>query len=77
MTPEQIDIAITAALENGYRHIDIASYYNNEKDVGNALKKWLDKGGERRDLFIVANVSMTINVIKIIFVSEYFIEFGK
>ena len=73
MTPEQIDIAIPDALENGYRHIDASFYYNNEKDIGNALKTWLDKGGERRDLFIVTKVSVTIKVIKIIFLSEYFI----
>lgn len=30
--------AITTALENGYRHIDTASLYNNEKEVGEAVR---------------------------------------
>ena len=77
MTPEQVDVAITAALENGYRHIDTAFVYNNERDIGNALKKWVTKGGKRRDLFIATKVSMPIDVIRIISIREYFIEFSK
>ena len=47
---------MTSALENGYRHIDTAFAYGNEQAIGKALKKWLDKGGKREDLFITTKV---------------------
>jgi len=31
-------------LEAGYRHIDTAYVYENEKVIGNVLKKWIDAG---------------------------------
>lgn len=43
--------AIVAALDNGYKLLDCASFYRNELTVGRALK-----GRERRDLFIVSKV---------------------
>ncbi len=36
---KETEQAVLAALEIGYRHIDTAAYYRNEKDVGNAVKK--------------------------------------
>ncbi|XP_046492338.1 1,5-anhydro-D-fructose reductase [Neodiprion pinetum] len=54
--PEEIEKAVEAALENGYRHIDTAFNYNNEEAIGRSLKKWFDKGGQRRDLFITSKL---------------------
>jgi len=31
-----------AILEHGYRHIDTASFYNNEEAIGAALKECFD-----------------------------------
>ncbi|EGI64604.1 PREDICTED: 1,5-anhydro-D-fructose reductase-like isoform X1 [Acromyrmex echinatior] len=54
---EELEAALDAALEMGYRHIDTAAVYENERFIGNVLKKWLDSGRiKRSDLFIVTKV---------------------
>jgi diketogulonate reductase-like aldo/keto reductase len=45
--------AVEAALEAGYRSIDTASYYFNEKGVGQAIK---DSRIDREDIFITTKV---------------------
>ena len=45
--------AIRAALEAGYRHIDTATMYGNENEVGRALR---DSGLARKDVFITTKV---------------------
>ncbi|MGI9549155.1 MAG: aldo/keto reductase [Bdellovibrionales bacterium] len=45
--------AVTTALEEGYRHIDTASIYSNEKQVGQALK---DVAIPREDLFLTTKI---------------------
>jgi len=48
---EAVKIFSTAA-EVGYRHFDSASFYNNEKEVGQALAAFIKSSGLRRsDLF--------------------------
>ena len=37
--PEETMVAVQAALEVGYRHIDTAAAYGNEKGVGEALRR--------------------------------------
>jgi diketogulonate reductase-like aldo/keto reductase len=49
---EVID-AVTFALEAGYRHIDTASIYQNEKGVGTAIKNYPIN---RKDVFITSKV---------------------
>ncbi|ROL59733.1 aldo/keto reductase [Bacteroidetes/Chlorobi group bacterium MS-B_bin-24] len=41
------------ALEFGYRHIDTASFYRNEEDVGRAVR---NSGIDRKDVFITTKV---------------------
>ncbi|MDN7241662.1 aldo/keto reductase [Planococcus sp. N028] len=50
---DQATAAVTAALEAGYRSIDTAMIYKNEKGVGKALK---ESGIPREDLFITTKV---------------------
>ncbi|MEU5592699.1 aldo/keto reductase [Streptomyces sp. NPDC020298] len=37
--PDETKAAVTAALELGYRHIDTAAAYGNERDVGEAIRR--------------------------------------
>jgi len=53
---EEIETVVSTALECGYRHIDTATNYRNEDAIGKALKKWFEKGGDRKDLFITTKV---------------------
>lgn len=45
--------AVLAALEAGYRHIDTAAAYRNEKSVGNAVRK---SGLDRKDVFVTSKL---------------------
>lgn len=49
----ELETAVTSALEFGYRHIDTAKVYKNEKGVGEAVKK---SGVPREDIFITTKV---------------------
>ncbi|EFN79797.1 Alcohol dehydrogenase [NADP+] [Harpegnathos saltator] len=54
---EELETAIDIALEAGYRHIDTATVYQNERAIGNVLKRWLDSGRiNRSELFVVTKV---------------------
>lgn len=56
-TPEEVETAVTAAIEAGYRHIDTAYVYANESSIGAALKKIFDSGKvTREELFIVTKL---------------------
>lgn len=56
-TDEELAGAVDAALETGYRHIDTAHVYENEKVIGNVLKKWIDSGKlKREDIFLVTKL---------------------
>ncbi|XP_014273454.2 aldose reductase-related protein 2-like [Halyomorpha halys] len=55
--PEDIDTALNAAIDAGYRHIDTAYRYDNEADIGRALKKMFNSGKiKREELFIVTKL---------------------
>ncbi|MEG0331620.1 MAG: aldo/keto reductase, partial [Clostridium sp.] len=45
--------SVREALKNGYRHIDTASYYDNEEGVGQAIR---ESGIPREDIFLVSKV---------------------
>jgi 2,5-diketo-D-gluconate reductase A len=45
--------AVRAALDSGYRHIDTATMYRNEQEVGRALR---DSGLDRKDVFVTTKL---------------------
>jgi 2,5-diketo-D-gluconate reductase B len=45
---------VTAALEMGYRHLDTAHIYDNEKEVGNGIKK---SEVPREEIFVTTKIS--------------------
>ena len=46
--------AVTVAIKNGYRMIDTAEAYGNEKEVGEGIKQG---GIDRKELFLVTKVN--------------------
>ena len=52
--PEDTREATLAALEVGYRHVDTAQMYQNEKGVGEAVR---DSGLAREDVFVTSKIS--------------------
>lgn len=53
MDDEQVLDSVKWAIESGYRHIDTASFYDNEEAVGKAIK---ESGIDRKYLFITTKV---------------------
>ena len=51
---DELDQAVTAAVETGYRAFDTAQMYGNEKDLGTSLKKL---GLGREDMCVITKVS--------------------
>ncbi|MEW2260397.1 aldo/keto reductase [Streptomyces sp. NPDC047869] len=51
--PDETIAAVTAALELGYRHIDTAAAYGNEREVGQALR---DSGVPRDEVFVETKI---------------------
>ena len=54
--PEETAAAVAAALEVGYRHIDTAAAYGNERQVGEGIRR---SGIDRDDIFIETKVWVT------------------
>ncbi|XP_077133945.1 aldo-keto reductase family 1 member A1 isoform X2 [Ranitomeya variabilis] len=56
--PGQVRDAVKYALGVGYRHIDCASVYGNETEVGEAIKMSLcsDQGLKREDIFVTSKL---------------------
>lgn len=50
----QVEEAVKAALKDGYRHIDTAAAYGNEKEVGQAIK---ESGVPREELWITTKLN--------------------
>ena len=49
LSPDEAEASVLSALENGYRLIDTANAYVNEKAVGRAMKK---SGVPREEIFL-------------------------
>lgn len=56
VTKEECERCVLDALKVGYRHIDTAQAYQNEEEVGSAIKK---SGIPRKDIFITSKVWIT------------------
>ena len=54
--PGKVAAAVEYALKIGYRHIDAAAIYQNEKEVGEGIKAALDAGIKREDIFITSKL---------------------
>src|ERR1700761_1505955 len=54
--PNQVRIAVKAALDAGYRHIDTALAYGNEHEVGQGIK---DSGVPRDQIWITTKLDNT------------------
>jgi 2,5-diketo-D-gluconate reductase A len=52
--PDQTAATVRAALEIGYRHIDTAEMYGNEKEVGQGIR---DAGLDRSEVFITSKLN--------------------
>src|SRR3978361_1627265 len=52
--PEKTKDATLAALEVGYRHIDTAEMYGNEKEVGEAVRA---SGIDRGEIFVTSKLN--------------------
>ena len=56
LTPDEAETSVLSALQNGYRLIDTANAYVNEKAVGRAMKK---SGLPREEFFLTTKVWIT------------------
>jgi diketogulonate reductase-like aldo/keto reductase len=56
MYQKQAEQAVETALEIGYRLIDTASMYENEKEIGNAIK---NSGVKRAEIFLTTKLNNT------------------
>lgn len=52
--PEQTKQAVLTALEVGYRHIDTAEMYGNEREVGEAVR---ESGIDRGEIFVTSKLN--------------------
>ncbi|MGX9790750.1 aldo/keto reductase [Mycobacterium sp. MMS18-G62] len=54
--PEDTERAVATALDAGYRHIDTAAGYFNEREVGKAIKNAAASGLPRGDVFVTTKL---------------------
>jgi len=52
----EVGNAVKWAIATGYRHLDCAACYGNEKEVGAAIKECLDGGLRRDELFVTSKL---------------------
>ncbi|KAK4884359.1 hypothetical protein RN001_000630 [Aquatica leii] len=56
-TDKELEDAVELALQAGYRHIDTAYVYENEKVIGKVISRWISQGKlKREDLFLVTKL---------------------
>ncbi|EKM81198.1 hypothetical protein AGABI1DRAFT_84126 [Agaricus bisporus var. burnettii JB137-S8] len=54
--PNEVEKAVEIAVRNGYRHLDLAYLYENQDEVGRALKKVIPSVVKREELFITSKL---------------------
>ncbi|KAH7928723.1 Aldo/keto reductase [Leucogyrophana mollusca] len=54
--PNEVENAVEIAVRNGYRHLDLAMIYQNQDEVGRALKKVIPSVVKREELFITSKL---------------------
>ncbi|KII95513.1 hypothetical protein PLICRDRAFT_97032 [Plicaturopsis crispa FD-325 SS-3] len=54
--PKEVEHAVEFAVRHGYRHLDLAMIYENQDEVGAALKKVIPSVVKREELFITSKL---------------------
>ena len=54
--PKEVENAVEIAVRHGYRHLDLAMIYENQHEVGAALKKVIPSVVKREELFITSKL---------------------
>ncbi|KAJ7595483.1 NADP-dependent oxidoreductase domain-containing protein [Mycena floridula] len=54
--PKEVEHAVEIAVKHGYRHLDLAMIYENQDEVGAALKKVIPSVVKREELFITSKL---------------------
>jgi len=54
--PHEVENAVEIAVRAGYRHLDLAQIYENQDEVGRALKKVIPSVVKREDLWITSKL---------------------
>lgn len=61
--PGQFRQAVEWAIDAGYRHIDTASCYKNEEEIGEGIANKIKQGVvNRQDLFVTTKVIETLSL---------------
>jgi len=55
-SPKEIAQAVEDAIQQGYRHVDCASVYGNEAEIGVALRSAMSAGVKRDEIWITSKV---------------------
>nr|CAD7264725.1 unnamed protein product [Timema shepardi] len=57
VTPSEVSRVVQDAIDVGYRHLDCAPLYNNEREVGDAIRARIQEGSVlREELFVSTKV---------------------